>query len=802
MATSRSLGNLTIDLIAKISGFTEGMSKAEREADRKGRDISRKQKERAKEVEKAWKDTTDNIGRILGTVGAAVAGGALFTKIATETANAQKEQALLAAALKATGNAAGYSLPRLNEMAGALESMTTFSGGEISDAQRVLTGYTNIMGKEFPKALQSAADYAAYTGNSMASAAETVGKALNIPSVGMKSLQRIGFQFTESQIAAAEALERTGRLAEAQQLVFDALDETYGGAAVAARDTLGGAYTALQNTINSLLTGEGGSFRELQDSINSLTTTLSSEQTRSAFSTFTSWIAEIANTVVKTAAVINDAGFWGWLQVGADDAKDVDKAITETERKIKELQKTSESLSRPFSKFWNADDIAIVNGQIATLQAKLGGLRSMKKIEAPIEAVTPSLTASFTPDLPFSTPTSVNLKDGTPKGKSQADKDREAAERYLKTLEKQLEKTQDLSAYEKLFNDIKREGLKLSDDQLSKAIGLATAVDMAAEAERVKAANLAKSNALFEQQESLAARASQYELTLSAYGLGQRQNEQIRERIALLQEQAAEVRKLQNDQANAVAGAKTEDEAARIAEQYETRLTILREGQQRELQMLDDFNAAKAQKDGDWLLGMQNAVNTYLQEAQNAYAAADKAMTSVLGSMEDALVSFVMTGKASFADFAKSILADIARIAAQKAIAGIAGSLFGGTGGFLSSLFGGGRAHGGTVSPGKLYEVNEQGPELITSGGKTYLMAGSQAGYVTPAATAGTTSGAGGGLSITVPVSVDVGGGQMDPGRMQAAGAQISKTVKVAVQDEVAQMLRPGGLLWAQGKAR
>ena len=801
MATSRSLGTLTVDLIAKIAGFTEGMSKAEREADSKGRDISRKQKERAKEVEKSWKDATDSIGRILGTVGAAVAGGALFQKIVTETANAQKEQALLAAALKATGNAAGYSLPRLNEMAGALESMTTFSAGEVNQAQTVLLGFTNIAGEQLPKALERAADFATRTGVSIASAAETIGRALDIPSAGMASLQRQGFKFSESQIELAKQMERTGRLAEAQQIVLGALDETYGGAAVAARDTLGGAYTALQNTINSLLTGEGGSFRELQDSINTLTRTLSSEQTRSAFVAFISWIAEIANTVVKTSAVMKDAGFWGWLQVGADDAKNVDKAITETERKIKELQKTSESLSRPFSKFWNADDIAIVNGQIATLQAKLGGLRSMKKIESPVEAVTPNLTASFTPDLPFSTPASVNLKDGKPKGKSHTDKDKEAAERYLKTLEKQLEKTQDLSAYEKLFNSIKREGLKLSDGQLSKAIGLATAADMAAEAERVKAARLAESNALFEQQESLAARASQYELTLSAYGLGEKQNEQIRERIALLQKQAAEVRKLQNDQANAVAGAKTDGEAARIAEQYETRLAILRDGQERELQMFDEFNAAKAQKDGDWILGMQNSVNTYIQGAQNAYAAADKAMTSVLGSMEDALVSFVMTGKASFADFAKSILADLARIAAQKAIAGIAGSLFGGTGGFISSLFGGGRAHGGTVSPGKLYEVNEQGPELITSGGKTYLMAGSQAGYVTPAATASTTAGAGGGLTVNVPVSVDVGGGD-DPAAARGFGESLARAMKATAQEEIQRASLPGGQLWAMRNGR
>lgn len=812
MATSRSLGTLTVDLVARIGGFTEGMSKAERDADRSQRKIAADAKKRAKEAQTEWENFANSIGAALGIVAGAVAGGALFRKIATETSNAQKEQQLLAAALRATGNAAGFSQTRLNEMAGSLEAITTFSAGEINQAQTVLLGFTNIAGEQLPKALERAADFAARTGVSIASAAETMGRALDIPSAGMASLQRQGFKFSESQIELAKQLEQTGRLAEAQQLVFDALDETYGGAAVAARDTLGGAYTALQNTINSLLTGEGGSFTELQNTLEKLNNQLAGEDTRQAFASIVSWIGQLANWVVTLTnefvlGLRHADGFFDALRKYG-----LSNPFKSTQDQLAGLNKDLEMWEQKrenFAKRGYDGMVKTADENLRSIRQQIAYYKDLEKMQnrdvvAELQGLGRQGLSGYAPDMPFSTPSSVNLKDGKPKGKSQADKDREAAERYLKTLEKQLEKTQDLSAYEKLFNDIKREGLKLSDDQLSKAIGLATAVDMAAEAERVKAANLAKSNALFEQQESLAARASQYELTLSAYGLGQRQNEQVRERIALLQEQAAEVRKLQNDQANAVAGAKTEDEAARIAEQYETRLTILREGQQRELQMLDDFNAAKAQKDGDWILGMQNAVNTYLQEAQNAYAAADRAVSSVLGSMEDALVSFVMTGKASFADFTRAILADLARIAAQKAIAGIAGSLLPaeGLGGFFSGLFGGGRAHGGTVSPGKLYEVNEQGPELITSGGKTYLMAGSQAGYVTPAATASTTAGAGGGLSITIPVSVDVGGGQMDPGRMQAAGAQISKTVKVAVQDEVAQMLRPGGLLWAQGKTR
>ena len=112
-----------------------------------------------------------------------------------------------------------------------------------------------------------------------------------------------------------------------------------------------------------------------------------------------------------------------------------------------------------------------------------------------------------------------------------------------------------------------------------------------------------------------------------------------------------------------------------------------------------------------------------------------------------------MTGKLSFKDFANSVIADLARIAYRKAIAGIfesvlnfmtpsAGSQYtaaGGNGagdggyGMLLNNYGGGRASGGPTSGGTIYEVAENGrPELYQSGGRTYLLSGSD-GHVTPA---------------------------------------------------------------------
>jgi len=70
-------------------------------------------------------------------------------------------------------------------------------------------------------------------------------------------------------------------------------------------------------------------------------------------------------------------------------------------------------------------------------------------------------------------------------------------------------------------------------------------------------------------------------------------------------------------------------------------------------------------------------------------------------------------------------------------IYGSSGSSSGGfwssVGGFISSLFNsGGRASGGPVDAGHLYRVNEDGPELLTVGGKSYLMMGRDSGSVTP----------------------------------------------------------------------
>jgi len=120
-------------------------------------------------------------------------------------------------------------------------------------------------------------------------------------------------------------------------------------------------------------------------------------------------------------------------------------------------------------------------------------------------------------------------------------------------------------------------------------------------------------------------------------------------------------------------------------------------------------------------------------EISNFADTAEKTITNAFSKMEDALVSFVTTGKVDFKSLVDSFLADLTRLVARQALIGMLNSMAGG-GGWLGSLAGtaqaaitpsgGAKALGGDVSPGMSYLVGERGrPEIFTP---------AQPGRVTP----------------------------------------------------------------------
>ena len=146
-----------------------------------------------------------------------------------------------------------------------------------------------------------------------------------------------------------------------------------------------------------------------------------------------------------------------------------------------------------------------------------------------------------------------------------------------------------------------------------------------------------------------------------------------------------------------------------------------------------------------------------------------------------------ITGAKSFGDAMRNVLGNLQqqliKLALNKALSGIGNALSGGKGfgGFLGGLFGGGKERGGSVSAGGAYVVGERGPEL--------LQMGSKGGTVIP------NSQIGGGNSVTnvVTINVDASGTEVQGNDGQAN--EFGKVLAAAIQTELANQKRAGGLL-------
>ncbi|MBR7988014.1 phage tail tape measure protein [Burkholderia cenocepacia] len=246
----------------------------------------------------------------------------------------------------------------------------------------------------------------------------------------------------------------------------------------------------------------------------------------------------------------------------------------------------------------------------------------------------------------------------------------------------------------------------------------------------------------------------------------------------------------------------------------------------------------------DWRVGASRAVALYQESAENAAGRAEEAFTSSFRSMEDALTSFVSTGKLDFRGLVNSMIADLARFAARAAMAPVFGalgsalglgaasaggfsssSLLGGVAGGLSDMFGagGGNAYGFHLATGgrvtgpgtstsdsipawlsneefvvKAAAVRKPGVlrllEAINSGQDLGFAKFANGGLVGGGSAGGGPLGApGGGIELNIPVTID--GGTGNAAQMMASAEFVKKLTQM-VQGLIAVESRQGGALW------
>ncbi|ACT83024.1 tail length tape measure protein gp13 [Burkholderia phage KS9] len=246
----------------------------------------------------------------------------------------------------------------------------------------------------------------------------------------------------------------------------------------------------------------------------------------------------------------------------------------------------------------------------------------------------------------------------------------------------------------------------------------------------------------------------------------------------------------------------------------------------------------------DWRVGASRAVALYQESAENAAGRAEEAFTSSFRSMEDALTSFVSTGKLDFRGLVTRMIADLARFAARAAMAPVFGalgsalglgaagaggfsasSLLGGVAGGMSDMFGagGGNAYGFHLATGgrvtgpgtstsdsipawlsneefvvKAAAVRKPGVlrllEAINSGQDLGFAKFANGGLVGGGSAGGGALGVqGGGIELNIPVTID--GGTGNAAQMMASAEFVKKLTQM-VQGLIAVESRQGGALW------
>ena len=192
-----------------------------------------------------------------------------------------------------------------------------------------------------------------------------------------------------------------------------------------------------------------------------------------------------------------------------------------------------------------------------------------------------------------------------------------------------------------------------------------------------------------------------------------------------LREQAAAIAKIQ-----AQAQGKSDRQASRDAELEQIKSSWLNQGgslEDQELQAMlakrQEYYAEEDSLRGNWLAGIKKSWAEYGETVNDINGQIENIGMSALIGLSDQLTEFLTTGKASFKDFASSIIGMIVKMIAEMVIFNtLSGLMPGGGGGgsfsFANMLGGGGKAAKGYANGGYTGDGGKYEPKGIVHGGE------------------------------------------------------------------------------------
>lgn len=731
---SRGLGTLTLDLVAKIGGFVEGMTKAERQMDKSARAIAA----RGKDLEAKFA----KIGAALGT---ALAGGVLATGVAVKSAINHMDD------LSKSAQRVGLSTEVFSRLAYAgdladvsMEDLQT-SLGKLVKSQAAAAAGTGAQAKQF-EALGIAVknsdgslrDTSAVLSD-FADRFQALGGGPEAIAAGMaifgKSFQNIIPLLKDGSDGLRQATDEADRLGVT-------LSTQAGKNAEYFNDNLTRLKSAVLGVAQSVATGILPTLIDLTNQLRDATADgIDTSDAIDTLKVAIEGVISIGGSLGSTIKSFDD--LFSGMGVGAGTAADAIRQLVQDAASLASIPAGIAAAADVIAAKLRGDTAAYDAAQTryreadATFKAGLSREQRSKGASGPsilgFDPLRPGFRATdppFSLILPKSKPFvlgSASAKTGSKHasqksgGKSDAERDAESLKRAYDSM------NESLARQIGLFGQTSEAAKTRYETEHGALVGLTQAQKDALIARAAEVDALESRNKLEEDGKRL---------TESLLGPSERINADRAEAAKLLAAGAIS----QEAYNKAIAAHQTPAEQMLSDIQFEIDLLGKTRGE------IEALTAAR-------YLGVDamTAEGRAALDAVRSRQQLSEEMTTQIGLMDDfrkgasdAIFDFV-TGAKSMKDAFKDFMDDFAKqitraIANQwvKKLLGEEGSSGSGSaaGGaifsWLGALLGGGHANGGSVSAGMIYPVNERGPELLSVRGRDYLMMGAGAGNITP----------------------------------------------------------------------
>lgn len=724
-------------------------------------------------------------------------------------AEGQKE---IANAMAITGNYAGLTQGVLLTYAETISRNVSVSSSDAADAIMGLAKSGKVSADQLQAVSESVVAYAKASGEKTEEVAKEFESAYGRAGEAARKWQEVHHDLTDEQIRAIEIIERSGDKAKAwSTFVIDA--------SAAARKQVVDDNRSMADSYETLgekwsrfwrgIVGGGDQLQKLHDNLKELQSIQGTEQDVAPAATQ----AAIADTKKQIAALL-------------DQKKGVDEnaaALAAANRIKEEANRLDEQAWGNQQKLTKAlkDNKAAHDAAIVGLSKELSPAARAASISAQ-DALLASQNAAAHREFDPRKTSHASYKE--PKGDSLLEQAREAGA----ALDAQLTASEKLTTWEE-----KRVGLAQTlADYVGKTLTKQQASVVAKQKELLAQyehnAAVEKEVKQKEALEKLHLREEALEDKLSNATQAMAEQQQIELQTATLttQEKQRQLALLQIETNRRKELAEWEKQAKKDGTygtaDYSKGVDSINGNAAKQAANTNGFFNAKDAANADWVTGAKNALNQYQADAQNVASQVQSAFQSAFTGMEDAFVKFCQTGKLDFGDLAKSIVADIERMAAKAAVSG----LFSWATSAVSSYFGSGGSSGATFGPDTFHLAeggHVQGPGSGTSdsipawlsNGEYVLTAdavrrigvdnldklnngahvGSAARYASGGLVSSSVAGVSGGNAgsgSNVAVTVNSGGG-LD----QSDAPMLEKAIKAVVDSRIAQKMKgQGGFAW------